>query len=130
MLFLISLHQFFMNYQIFLIFLLQISFSTMFATENCPELTVREVLPDHENYNKSRLISNYYTSKDLKPDVIVYCKNAKDVQNAVKWALCKKMPVRIRSGGHHHEGFSTGKGLVIDVSEMKKIEIDPKTNIA
>lgn len=96
----------------------------------CPKLTGRAVWPDQEGYEKSRLVSNYYTSKNSHPDVIVYCQTTQDVQNAVKWALCKKLPIRIRSGGHHHEGFSTGNGLIIDVSEMKKIEIDRIKNIA
>jgi FAD/FMN-containing dehydrogenase len=94
------------------------------------DLTGRIIWPNQEGYEKSRLVSNYYTSKNSHPDAIVYCKNTQDVQNAVKWAVCKKVPVRIRSGGHNHEGFSTGNGLIIDVSNMKKVEIDPITNIA
>lgn len=104
-------------------------FSSLQADE-CPELTGKIIWPKGDEYEKSRLISNYYTSKDSQPDVIVYCQNSQDVQNAVKWALCKKIPIRIRSGGHNHEGFSTGKGLVIDVSNMKKVEIDHETNLA
>lgn len=105
-------------------------FSTNLQTEECPELTGRVVWPDQKEYDKSRLVSNYYTSKNSRPDAIIYCKNTQDVQNAVKWALCKKVPVRIRSGGHNHEGFSTGNGIVIDVSEMKKVEVNHTTNIA
>lgn len=104
--------------------------STMLSANECPELTGRVVLPYQKEYDKSRLVSNYYTSKNSRPDAIVYCKSTQEVQNAVKWALCKKIPVRIRSGGHNHEAFSTGKGLVIDVSEMKKVAIDHKTNVA
>jgi|694.fasta_scaffold17714_10 FAD/FMN-containing dehydrogenase len=99
------------------------------ATE-CPEPTGQVILPDHEAYQKARLTSNYYSSKNSSPNAIIYCQNAQDVQNAVKWAVCKKIPVKIRSGGHNHEAFSTGKGLVIDVSYMKKVEIDRSKNIA
>lgn len=93
-------------------------------------LTGDVVLPESEEYDQARLVSNYYTSKNSRPDAIVYCKSTADVQNAVKWALCKKLPIRIRSGGHNHEGFSSGKGLVIDVSRMKNVEVDSKTHIA
>lgn len=96
----------------------------------CPELSGSVVLPGQQAYEKSRLVSNYYTSKNSHPDAIVYCKSREEVQNGVKWALCKKVPIRIRSGGHNHEGFSTGSGLVIDVSKMKKVEIDHATNTA
>jgi len=108
----------------------QLIFLSVGQADNCPELTGKVVLPTQKEFDRARLVSNYYTSKNSRPDAIVYCKNTQDVQNAVKWALCKKLPVRVRSGGHNHEGFSTGQGLVIDVSEMKKVEIDRKTNIA
>lgn len=91
----------------------------------CPELTGRVVFPSQPEYNNARLVSNYYTSKDRYPDVVVYCQNTKDVQNAVLWARCNKKPIRIRSGGHNHEAFSTGSGaIVIDVSEMKQLEVN------
>lgn len=119
-----------MFYRIIFVFVLHLMFSAILPADECPELTGKVILPDQKEYDQARLVSNYYTSKNSHPDAIVYCTNAKDVQNAVKWALCKKMPIRIRSGGHHHEGFSTGKGLVIDVSKMKKVEVDHTTNIA
>lgn len=119
-----------MLYQIIFIFMLKFVISTSLSAEECKELTGRVVLPGQRDYDQLRLVSNYYTSKNSYPNAIVYCTSTQDVQNAVKWALCKKIPVRIRSGGHNHEGFSTGKGLVIDVSEMKKVEIDQTTNIA
>jgi FAD/FMN-containing dehydrogenase len=119
-----------MIYQLIFVFILQFMFLTLLPADECPELTGLVVLPDQKDYDQSRLVSNYYVSKNSHPDAIVYCKSTQDVQNAVKWALCKKVPVRIRSGGHNHEGFSTGKGLVIDVSKMKKVEIDLTTHIA
>jgi len=71
----------------------------------CVELTGRVIHPTEPGYNQARLVSNFYTSKNKYPDVIVYCQNTQDVQNAVKWARCHKMPIRVRSGGHNHEGF-------------------------
>lgn len=113
-----------------LIFLLLVVMTMAVQADECPELTGKVIWPNQEGYEKSRLVSNYYTSKNSHPDVIVYAETTQDIQNGVKYALCKKMPVRIRSGGHNHEGFSTGNGIVIDVSKMKKVEIDHRTNIA
>lgn len=97
----------------------------------CPELTGRVVIPGDPEYDEDRLDSNYYTSKDKFPEVIVYCRDTKDVQNAIKWARCHEVPIRVRSGGHNHEAFSTGTGvIVIDVSEMKKVDIDKQNGIA
>ncbi len=97
----------------------------------CPQLTGRVVAQGEEKYEQARLDSNYYTSKNKYPHAIVYVHSAQDIQNAILWARCNKIPLRIRSGGHNHEGYSTGDGvLVIDVSEMKEIKIDLATKIA
>lgn len=97
----------------------------------CPNLTGRVIVPGEPNYDKARLVSNYYPSKNSYPDVIVYCQSTRDVQNAIRWARCHKVPIRVRSGGHNHEGFSTGTGvIIIDVSDMKNLEIDQSKTTA
>jgi len=99
--------------------------------ELCPVLSGRVIYKEDEGYQQARLVSNYYNSKNKYPYVIVYAQNAEDVQNAVLWAKCKEMGIRIRSGGHNHEGYSTGNGdLVIDVSEMKDLAVDQAKKIA
>jgi hypothetical protein len=99
--------------------------------KNCPNLTGRVIVKGNPNYDKARLVSNYYASKNKFPQIIVYCQNTQDIQNAILWARCHKVPIRIRSGGHHHEGYSTGNGvIVIDVSEMKQLKVDKSANIA
>lgn len=100
-------------------------------SQPCPKLTGRVVMRGAPDYDKARLVSNYYTSKNRFPRVVVYVQNTQDVQNAVLWARCNKVPIRIRSGGHHHEGYSTGNdALLIDVSEMKELKVDKLTNTA
>lgn len=100
-------------------------------SKSSPELTGRVVHKNDPTYDTARLVSNYYTSKNKFPELIVYCQNTQDVQNAVLWARNKNVPIRIRSGGHHHEGYSTGTGaIIIDVSEMKELHVDTATNIA
>ncbi len=59
-------------------------FSVALQADDCPELTGEVIWPHQEGYEKSRLVSNYYTSKNSHPDAIVYCKSTQDVQNAVK----------------------------------------------
>ncbi|MCL9685638.1 FAD-binding oxidoreductase [Legionella maioricensis] len=116
----------------YLIFSLMTQLS--YADENqdsCPELTGEVMEQDNPDYNQARLVSNYYTSRDKYPEIIVYCQNTQDVQNAIRFALCRHLPIRVRSGGHNHEGFSTGTGVVlIDVSRMKAINIDKDKKIA
>ena len=104
--------------------------SVGYAMENCPQLTGEVITKNSAAYNESRLNSNYYTSKDKFPDVIVYCKTVEDVQNAIQYARCKNLSVRVRSGGHNHLGYSTGTGILIDVSRMKNLSIDKENKIA
>src|SRR5438105_3158264 len=90
-------------------------FNFQLSSENM-ELTGKIVRQGEPDYEKGRLVSNYYNAKNKFPKVIVYAQNTKDVQNAVKWAVDSKTPIRIRSGGHQHEGQSTGNNaIIIDV---------------
>ncbi|WP_172840435.1 FAD-binding oxidoreductase [Virgibacillus phasianinus] len=100
-------------------------------TDPCPDLSGRIIVPGEPGYNDGRLDWNYFASKNKFPYVIVYCQNTNDVQHAVRWARCNNVPIRIRSGGHNHEAFSTGTGvIVIDVSEMKQLSIEKEKGIA
>lgn len=93
-----------------------------------PELTGRIVLPENPQYNTDR--KDFNTFFNRFPLVIVYAQEAQDVANAVQWALYNDIPIRMRSGGHNYEGLSVvDAGIVIDVSEMDKVEeVDHKHN--
>ena len=61
------------------------------------------------------------------PLVIVYCTTEDDIRNAIIFAKANSLSIRIRSGRHHYEGYSTGNDIVvIDISKMNKIYIDEK----
>ncbi len=86
-------------------------------------LTGRIVLPNSPLYNELR--QDWNRAIQQYPVVIDYCQNETDVSNAVVWARERKVPIRIRSGGHNYEGYSNGNcTLVIDISEMNAMEID------
>ncbi|OOM75994.1 FAD-binding oxidoreductase [Clostridium sp. BL-8] len=90
-----------------------------------PELTGRIVTPGDIQYDVDRQDFNTFFNKF--PLVIVYAQETQDVVNAVRWARYRKVPIRIRSGGHSYEAFSLiNAGIVIDVSEMTKADIDRK----
>jgi FAD/FMN-containing dehydrogenase len=111
--------------------LLFFTINPLMADDDLPQLTGKIIKKDQSGYDEARLTSNYYPSKNQFPEVIVYAQNGEDVQHAILWARHHKRPVRIRSGGHNHEAFSTGTGaLVIDVSEMKQLAVDREKKIA
>lgn len=73
-------------------------------------------------YNEARQVWNRAIQR--YPLAIVYCNDKNDVANAVIWARHHCVPIRIRSGGHNYEGYSTGNDvLVIDVSNLNSIGI-------
>lgn len=86
-------------------------------------------MPEDENYDEARAI--YNAMIDKKPSIIVKCKDEEDVIDTVNFARKNNLEVSIRSGGHNGAGLALVEdGLVIDLSEMKNIDIDPQTNTA
>jgi FAD/FMN-containing dehydrogenase len=61
------------------------------------------------------------------PVAVARCRGAADVADAVRFAVSKELEIAVRGGGGHHSaGFSTtGSGLVIDLSEMRGVTVDP-----
>lgn len=56
-------------------------------------------------YDQAR--QNFNARFSLFPRVIVFCEQVQDVSNAVKWACKNQVEIRIRSGGHSYEAFSS-----------------------
>src|SRR3989440_4026426 len=65
---------------------------------------------------------------DKRPAVVVRCQGVADVIAAVKAARAEGLTIAVRGGGHSVPGFGTADGaLVIDLSRMKGIRVDPAT---
>jgi hypothetical protein len=87
-------------------------------------LTGEVVLPGDRRYPKLRRVRNQAVNK--RPAVIVRCANQKDVQLAVEFARGKELLTAVRSGGHSFAGHGVCEGgIVIDLSSMKRAQIDP-----
>jgi hypothetical protein len=87
-------------------------------------LTGEVVLPGDRSYGKLRRVSNHAVNK--YPAIIVRCADLKDVQLAVEFARDKGLLTAVRSGGHSFAGHGVcDDGIVIDLSAMKRVHIDP-----
>ena len=84
--------------------------------------------PDDRRYERARATWNGAVSG--QPALIVRCADAVDVAAAIAFAREQGLPVAVRSGGHSMAGHSTCDGVVIDLSPMKGIEIDPSRRVA
>ena len=92
-------------------------------TCNFEGLTGRVVTPDDPFYQELRQVYNRAVNKF--PLAIVFCQNEADVSNAVLWSRSHCVSLRIRSGGHNYEGYSTGNDILdIDLSEFNQIAIN------
>ncbi|MDU1313784.1 MAG: FAD-binding oxidoreductase [Clostridium septicum] len=91
-------------------------------------LTGKVVTREDFSYEEDRKSWNRAIEK--YPLVIIYCYNREDIINSIKWARDNFVPIRIRSGAHNYEGYSTGNDVaIIDISNMNDIDIDEKNNI-
>lgn len=98
-----------------------------------PQLTGRVLHPGDPGWDGARIGFALWAKYDENvPRVIVFCQNTQDVENAVRWATHNSVPIRIRSGRHNYEAFSSlvKDGIIIDVSEMEEVHVDSQTETA
>jgi FAD/FMN-containing dehydrogenase len=82
------------------------------------------VVAGDARYDEARRVWN--GNVDRRPGLIVRCTGAADVQQAVNFARSLGLLVSVRGGGHSAPGYGTNEGgLVIDLSPMKGIRVDP-----
>jgi FAD/FMN-containing dehydrogenase len=80
-------------------------------------------------YDEARAI--YNAMIDRRPAIIARCVDAGDVIAAVNYARTNDMLLSVRGGGHHGAGLSVcDDGLVIDLSLMKGVRVDPVAKTA
>ena len=85
--------------------------------------------PGDEGYDGARKLWNGMF--DRRPALIARCAGAADVIRAVSFARDNRLAVAVRGGGHSFPGHSVcDGGLVIDLSAMKAIRVDPRTRTA
>jgi FAD binding domain/Berberine and berberine like len=80
------------------------------------------VLPADTRYEFARQLQQMEFDS-IGPLAIAYCETAGDVQTCIRFAQDRGLPVRVRSGGHSHNGWSTGEALVIDVSRINRVSV-------
>src|SRR5690349_24054563 len=85
------------------------------------------ILKGDLTYEEERKVYNGMIDK--KPALIVKCRDVADVIACVNFGRDNKILTAIRSGGHNAGGLGLcDDGLVIDMSFMKGIRIDQKSN--
>ena len=87
------------------------------------------ITPDDAAYDDARRLWN--AVHDRRPAVIVKPTTATKVATAVRFAREHDLEIVVKSGGHSSAGLKGADGcLVVDLSEMRGVEVDPRTRIA
>ncbi len=86
------------------------------------------IQPGHQDYEDARHIWNALVDKH--PGAILKCRGTADVVAAVKFARANDVVVAVRGGGHNVGGRALcDDGLVIDLSLMRGVHVDPARQI-
>jgi FAD/FMN-containing dehydrogenase len=84
----------------------------------------RLIRPGDTDYEEARQVKN--TLFDRRPAYIVRAADAADVLRAIEFARSNDLPLAVRSSGHSFAGLGTiDDGVVVDLSEMTAISVDP-----
>lgn len=89
----------------------------------------RLVVPSNSRYESARRVFYWNPRTERKPLVVVQCGDEEDAVRAVEFARRYALEVAVRSGGHSHLAWGSSNGLIIDLSPLKRITIDPDRRI-
>ena len=103
------------------------------TTTSIPQLRAvlngRVITPNDAGYDEARAV--FYAGIDRRPVVIIRAASVADVSQVVSLARETGLELAVRSGGHSLAGHSTTDGgIVLDLSDMKGLEIDVERRTA
>ncbi len=94
-----------------------------------PGFTGDIVQPDSADYDSARQVFNGLIDK--RPGVVLRCRSRADIVAAVRYAVGSGAEIAVRCSGHSVAGHSTTDGgILIDLSLMRRVVVDPEHRIA
>src|SRR3954449_10451602 len=94
------------------------------ARQELTEFRGRLIGPEDGDYDEVRTVFNAMI--DRRPALIARCSDHRDVATAVGFARDHDLLLAVRGGGHNGAGLGTcDDGVVIDLSALKDIDVDP-----
>jgi FAD/FMN-containing dehydrogenase len=94
------------------------------TTMQIPGFRGDSIAPDDRDYDDARAVWN--GAIDRRPRVIARCSGTADVAAAVRYARDHDLEIAVRGGGHNVAGTAVcDGGIVIDLSAMRAVSVDP-----
>jgi FAD/FMN-containing dehydrogenase len=98
-------------------------------SRRCVASSGQVIGPEDDGYDQAR--SLFYGGFDQRPAVVVRPRDAAGVAQVVRLARDTGLELAVRGGGHSNAGHSTTEGgILLDLSAMKGLEIDPEYRTA
>jgi FAD/FMN-containing dehydrogenase len=87
------------------------------------------LVPGDPDYDRARICFNLLVVR--KPAAIARCVDPDDVAAALAFGQANGLEIAVRGGGHNPAGHcSVEDGLVIDLTKMRTVEVDPEERVA
>ncbi|MGW1542033.1 FAD-binding oxidoreductase [Streptomyces sp. NPDC002309] len=85
--------------------------------------------PGDDQYDAARALYQGRAA-DEGPALIARCADEDDVATVLRYASAHAVPVAVRGGGHGSDGYAMpGGALVVDLSGMRSVTVDPRTRL-
>src|ERR1043166_1239080 len=92
-------------------------------------LTGDVLVEGDREYERARLCFNLLI--DRRPAAIARCVDGNDVVAALAFGQARGLEIAVRGGGHNPAGHcAVDDGLVIDLSRMRDVRVDPEKQVA
>jgi len=89
----------------------------------------RVIAPEDPDYESARLVFN--AAVDRRPALVIRPADSADVSLVVSLARTDGVELAVRGGGHSQAGHGTSDGgLVLDMSNLRGLHIDPARRVA